>query len=265
MIAPGTALAYAPVMSLARHPVAAYMTTDLETAAPSTLLADVARKLATRRISALPIVDLRGDLVGVVSRSDLLHHRRHHPRQVDATCAALPAREPLVVDGRAPLREAAALMIEHRVHRVFVADGGRAAGVLTTTDLARAVEDARLPQPIDAIMTSPVVTIRTDQGLALAMEWLDRAHITGLVVTEHDWPIGVFTQEEALAARDVPPETEIGTLYDPSLICLPRSTTVHRAAAMCARMGVRRIAVSHQRDLVGIVSGLDFARVVATA
>ena len=172
---------------------------------------------------------------------------------------------PLFAESRAPLREAARVMIAHRIHRVVVVDHGRLVGVVSTTDLARAIEDAGLTQPLHAIMTSPVATIRVDQSLALAMEWLDRAHVTGLVVTEHDWPVGVFAQEDALAARGLPPTTAIGTLYDSALIGLPRETPIHRAAAQCARMGVRRIVASHQRDFVGVVSGLGFAAVVATA
>jgi len=252
-------------MSLARHPIAAYMTTGLETARPTTSLADVTRELASRRISAVPIVDDHGSIIGVVSRSDLLHHRRVHPHQHDATCATIMTAGPVIAEAQAPLREAAQLMIEHGIHRVFAVEAGRLVGVISTTDLTRAVEVAEVAASIDTIMSSPVSTVRVDQGLALAMEWLDRAHITGLIVTEDDWPIGVFTQEDALAARDLPPTTAVGKLYDPALICLPRETAIHRAAAQCARMGVRRIVVSHQRDFVGVVSGLDFARVVANA
>lgn len=252
-------------MNLANQSVAEYMTTDLETASLDTPLTDVARRLATRGISALPVLDAPGAIVGVVSRWDLIHHQRRHPHQTDATCATVMSQGPVIIEPGAPLPEAAALLVEHRIHRVFVVDGGRLVGVLTTTDLTRAVQHARITRPIDTIMTEPVATIRVDQGLGLATEWLDRAHVSGLVVTEHDLAIGVFAQEDALAARDLPPTTEIGALYDPSLICLPRATPIHRAAAHCVRMGVRRIVVSHQRDFVGVVSGLDFAAVVADA
>lgn len=252
-------------MSFADHSIASYMTADLERAGPATPLAEVARQLASRRISAVPIVDAAGAIIGVVSRWDLIHHGRMHPHAVGATCATIMAQGPVVAAASASLPSAAALMIEHRIHRVFVVGGGRLVGVLTTTDLTRAVEDAQITRPIGTIMTSPVAIIRTDQVLALAMEWLDRAQVTGLIVTEHDWPIGVFAQEDALAARDLPPTTELGRIYDPSLICLPRDTTIHRAAAQCARMGVRRVVVSYQHDFIGVVSGLDFAAVVADA
>lgn len=249
-------------MDLANVTVAEYMTTELETANLDTPLTEIARKLASRRISALPVVDAPGAIVGVVSRWDLLHYQRRHPHAVGATVNAIMSQGPVLVATGARLTEAAALMTEHRIHRVFAVQDGRLAGVLSTTDLTRAVQHAEIARPLDSIMTSPVATIRVDQGLALATEWLDRAHVSGLIVTEHDLAIGVFGQEDALAARDLPPTTPIGDLYDPSLICLPRATPIHRAAAQCVSMGVRRIVVSHQRDFIGVVSGLDFAGVI---
>lgn len=252
-------------MSVSHHLIAAYMTRDLETAGADTPLTEVAKQLATRRVSAVPVVDALGAIVGVVSRWDLIHHQRRHPHATDTTCGSIMSQGPILASANRPLSEAAKLMLEHRIHRVFVVDEGHLVGVLTTTDLTRAVAEARIDRPIDSIMTTPVASIRTDHGLALGMEWLDRAHVSGLIVTENDWPIGVFAQEDALAARDLPPTTEIGDLYDPSLICLPRSTAIFRAAAQCARMGVRRIVVSHKQDFIGVVSGLDFAGVVAGA
>ncbi len=252
-------------MSLATHLVSTYMTADPITASPATPVEDVVAVLASRRISAVPLVDDRGSIVGVLSRSDLLRYRRHHAHLRDVECGALMAQGPIVVESSTPLRDAARLMLEHRIHRVFVVDHGRLVGVLTTTDLTRAVEVAKVEAPIQPVMTAPVVTIDVGRPLSLAMEWLDRAHITGLVVTENEWPVGVFTQEEALAARDVDVATPVGDLHDAALICLPAETTLHRAAAQCARMGVRRIVVSKQRDFIGVVSGLDFAGVVAQA
>ncbi len=252
-------------MSLASHVVATYMTADPITATAVTPAEDVVALLASRRISAVPLIDDRGSIVGVVSRSDLLRYRRHHAHLRDVTCDALMTQGPIVVEASTNLRDAARVMIEHRIHRVFVVDAGRLTGVLTTTDLTRAVEAAKVEATIESVMTAPVVTISVEQPLTLAMEWLDRAHISGLVVTENDWPVGVFTQEEALAARDVDSATPVGDLHDAALICLPAETALHRAAAQCARMGVRRIVVSKKHDFVGVVSGLDFAGVVARA
>ncbi|MCH8939280.1 MAG: CBS domain-containing protein [Gemmatimonadetes bacterium] len=48
------------------------MTTEVVTATPETLVADIAKRLIERRISALPVVDAKGQVVGIVSEGDLM-------------------------------------------------------------------------------------------------------------------------------------------------------------------------------------------------
>jgi CBS domain-containing protein len=241
------------------------MTRDLEVAFLDTTLHEVDCRLAARKISALPVVADDGALAGVISRFDLLHHRRTHPGRASAACADVMSQRPVTVGSGASLRDAAERMVEHRIHRVFAVDGGTLCGVLTTTDLMRAVGDSGLARTLDTIPSAPVVTVGVELPLGQAIEQLERDHVTGLVVTEHEWPVGVFAQQDALACRDLPATTIVGAVYDPSLVCLPRETPIPRAASLAARMGVRRIVVSHHRDFVGIVTGLDFAGAVAAA
>ncbi len=229
------------------------------------LVAEISERLASREFSAAPVLDDRGSVVGVVSRADLLHNQRQPEGKRALTCGDLMTQGPLLIEMSSPLRAAAQLMVQHSVHRLFVVDHGRLVGVLSTTDLTRAVEQARVMDQLHTIMSSPVATIDVEQSVATGAERLDRDHFTGLVVTENDWPVGVFTQEEAIATRDLPTTVTIGTVLDPALVCLPAETALHRAAAQCARMGVRRIVVSRHRDFIGVVSGLDFARVVANS
>jgi CBS domain-containing protein len=47
----------------------------------------------------------------------------------------------------ADVREAADVMKRARIHRMLVLDGGRLAGIVTTTDLMRAVAESRLRSP----------------------------------------------------------------------------------------------------------------------
>jgi predicted transcriptional regulator len=252
-------------MSFANHAVSGYMTSKVWTASSDQALSEITEQLATRHFSAVPILDDRGSIVGVVSRTDLLHNQRQPEGKRAKSCGDLMSQGPLVIELNASLRDAAKLMVQHRVHRLFVVEHGRLCGVISTTDLTRAVEDARVMDQLHTIMSSPVATIDVEQALSVGQARLDDEHFTGLVVTENDWPVGVFTQEEALAGKDAAANTTIGSLLDPALVCLPMETALHRAAAQCARMGVRRIVVSKHRDFVGVVSGLDFARVVANA
>jgi CBS domain-containing protein len=259
-------------MSIFDLPVTAYMTTDLEVVTADTLLPEVVKRLDERRISSVPVVDPTGAITGVVSRTDLLHAGRlQAPARRGAPVLTLPPRRaaelvtraPLVVMKDATLRDAARQMVEASVHRVYVTDHGAPVGVISALDLTRAVADEREARPLSEIMSAPILSVRAEQPISVAIEKLDRAHVTGLVVVDEDWPIGVFTQLEALQARDLPRDTPVDDLHEPSIICMPRDTKLHRAAAQAARLDVRRVIVCAKREAIGVVSGLDFARVVA--
>jgi len=254
-------------------PVSEYMSSQVESVRADASLAEVARRLGECRISALPIVPVDGTVAGVVSRSDLLRVGRlmvpSHERAPVLQLPTVTARD--VVTGPAitcsattSLRSAAREMVQHRIHRLFVVDERRRLiGVISTLDLAAAVRDNRVDMTLSDVMTSPVVTVPVTATLDAAVAQLNRASLTSLVVVDERWPIGMFTQADAMAARDLPRDTPIEDLYDPAIICMQAKHNLRYAAAQAARLDVRRVVACTNGDAVGIVSGLDFARVVA--
>jgi CBS domain-containing protein len=254
------------------EPVVTYMTRDLEIAHVDTPVNQIARTMHMRDVSGVPILDGKGKLVGVVTRTDLIRlgllQAGRRPTSSAMTLSQQRAGEvmthaPVEVRSAIALRHAARLMIDNEIHRVFVIEGGQLAGVLSAVDLAAAVRDAKLDAPVSSIMTSPITTIDVHAPLSTALDLLDRRHLTGLIVTEDDHPIGMFAQADALASRELPRSNSIEGTYDPAVICLPGEMKLHRVAAHVADLRVRRVVVCKAREMVGIVSASDFARVVA--
>ena len=66
-----------------RRKVADVMTTDVVTVRATASFKEVARLLGERRVSAVPVVDDDGRVVGVVSEADLLA-KAQYPRGLDA-------------------------------------------------------------------------------------------------------------------------------------------------------------------------------------
>lgn len=137
------------------------MSAPVHTIAPSTTVAQIASLLLIRRISGVPVVD-DGRLVGIVSESDLLH--RHEIGTDDSTPIRwwmrflqqerLPAEyvkshgghasdimteEVITVGEDAPLARVARLLEAHRIRRIPVMRGKTVAGIVTCSDLLRAL------------------------------------------------------------------------------------------------------------------------------
>ena len=127
---------------------------DLMTVDPVVINADAPaakaeRLLEERQITGLPVVDATGAVVGVLSRSDLLHARSHEPFATDwpgLRVSRLMSKPAVTVSGATSVVEAARLMEQHEVHRLVVVDeDGVPVGVLSTMDFAHAL--ARRPLP----------------------------------------------------------------------------------------------------------------------
>ncbi len=266
--------------TLLETPVHDFMSVPAEAAAPTDSLSDVYQRLLDAGISCLAIVE-NDTLAGVVSRTDLLRvgRRSSNPasssaleRSADArhvllefpptAVAEIMTRNVATVSPNDSIALASKAMHEQHVHRVFVKGDGML-GVFSTLDIMRSLRTQTAKEPISEFMTSPISVVDVEQTVATAVEQLEKSEVSGLIAVENDWPVGVFTQVEALAARELDDNTSVEEAMDPALICMPVSTTMQRAAQQGLRMRVRRIVASENRHMRGILSGLDFAKYAA--
>jgi CBS domain-containing protein len=127
------------------------METDVQTVAPDAVVQDAVTVLADSHVSALPVVDRIGRMVGVISRTDILASEEEVD---DAAARQTLMQESLVRDlmtspaltiaPEADIKEAAQQMLYTGVHRLFVTTDDRVVGVISTTDIVRAVATGRL-------------------------------------------------------------------------------------------------------------------------
>jgi len=170
------------------------MTQSVLSVRRETPLKEVALLLVEHTISGVPVVDVDGAVLGVVSEADLLMKEqgadavRHRPlarflgesqesRTQLAKLAAVTAGEAMTapavtIESGRRISEAAALMIARRVNRLPVVDDGRIVGIVTRADLVRAYVRS------DDELAS---TIRED--VLLRILWLDPSVFT-VVVTD---------------------------------------------------------------------------------
>ena len=100
--------------------------------------------LSEDHISALPVTDRAGKMVGVVSTSDILTAEAEGAplgtRDLETmTVAELMTPRPITVSPETDVKEVAQQMLYADVHRLFVTADDRLVGVISTTDIVRAV------------------------------------------------------------------------------------------------------------------------------
>lgn len=131
--------------------VAELMQTEVQTVPWDAVVNDAVVVLAESRISALPVVDGAGRMVGVISRTDVLasEEEAEDPSARDILLEKTYVRDlmtpqPLTIAPDAEVKEAAQQMLYADVHRLFVTEGERLIGVISTTDIMRAVATGQL-------------------------------------------------------------------------------------------------------------------------
>lgn len=127
------------------------MQKDVKTVTLDAPVNDAVVTLTDSHISALPVVDGMGRMVGVVSSTDILTSEAEAEdaaaREVlfeETLVRDIMTRRPLTVKPDEEVREAAQQMLYADVHRLFVVEGEQVVGVISTTDIVRAVANGRL-------------------------------------------------------------------------------------------------------------------------
>jgi CBS domain-containing protein len=132
--------------------------------AESEPLSEVERILDENRISGAPVTDAAGKIVGVVTLRDLVEHYAEDPDarprrgpgwyevpteelydeevaaevvtpEGEETAADAMTAEVHAVPSTAPLRDVAAKMTKHRIHRILVEEDGAFVGVIGTFEI----------------------------------------------------------------------------------------------------------------------------------
>ncbi|ABM79992.1 CBS domain-containing protein [Hyperthermus butylicus] len=106
----------------------------------------------------------------------------------------------ITIEPDATIKDAAKLMIERRVKGLPVIDSrGRLIGIITQTDIAKAVAEGRIDATVKEYMSFPVITIRSDEDIGDAIELMNLRDIGRLVVTDSEGkPIGIITRTDIL-------------------------------------------------------------------
>ena len=110
------------------------MTQDVVTVSPDTRLRDLAKILAEKRISGVPVVE-GGRVVGICSEADILK-----AGDMEKAVGDVMVTEVVSVGPDTPAQEIARLMADHGIKRVPVLDcSGRLVGIVSRADIVRSM------------------------------------------------------------------------------------------------------------------------------
>jgi len=138
------------------------MTRDLITVSPDTEIVHAAKLLLEKGINGIPVVDKKGELVGIICQSDLIAQQKRLPipsiftlldgfiplasmkhfekavQKIAATTVAdAMTPNPVTVQTDTSIEELASLMVDKNFHTLPVVDEGKLVGVVGKEDVLR--------------------------------------------------------------------------------------------------------------------------------
>jgi len=137
------------------------MTKDVITAEPATTIEELARVFMKHKISGAPVLDNKGNLIGIVTENDLIskNSRLHIPtilrlfdayiplgtskmeneirRMAASTVEDMCTKDVITVDEEASVEYVATLMTEKKIHLVPVLKEGKLSGIIGKKDLIK--------------------------------------------------------------------------------------------------------------------------------
>lgn len=207
-----------------------FMTSPVVTAGPNASVLDIVKLMLDNRISALPIVNRDGNLVGLVSEGDLIRRSELGARDYKSwwlsaiggsitlaeefvkshgvKAAEIMTEDVITVSEDTRLWEIAALLEKKKIKRVPVMRGGKVVGIVSRANLLQALAAQQERPP--ATPSASDRSIREALMQSLEDEpWSDSSHLNVVVLdgVVHYWGlVGSKAQSKALrvAAENIP-------------------------------------------------------------
>ena len=208
------------------------MTSDVIAVGPDTDVREVARILVQNRISAVPVIDEAGKLVGIISEGDLMRRpesgTERHPswwlslfvgaeeqahvyvKQHGRRASDVMTSNVVTVDEHTPLEHVAHVLEKHRIKRVPVTRNGKVTGIVSRADLLHGLiarQSAHMPTVDDRTIKAEVLKGLAEAGISRTLLSVvvsgGKVHVWGVVETEEEKEAVRVAAESAAGVKEV--------------------------------------------------------------
>jgi CBS domain-containing protein len=178
------------------------MVSKVITVGPNTTVQEIATILLSNRISAVPVVDELGALIGIVSEGDLIHRveagtERHYSWWLNllsdkgtlahdylkshaVRAADVMTKRVITASPDLPLGELASLLEKHRIKRVPIVEKGNLVGIVSRANLLQGLAALRRDISVESRVEDSVLRERVLSEIKSKL-WASASHINVIV------------------------------------------------------------------------------------
>ncbi|MBN2313085.1 MAG: CBS domain-containing protein [Sedimentisphaerales bacterium] len=241
--------------------VAEVMSKDVTTFPPDDTVVSAANTMSRKKISCLVITD-HGTVVGILTETDMLKRvvnqgADHYQLMINQVMSSPVESVPSTVS----IIDASRKMNEKRIRRLPVLQEDRLVGIITQTDMVRALTSYGMFRDVSEILSRDVACIQSGAKVKEAVAIMASQGISCIVVMDKYDIVGILTEKDILGQvislqRD-PGSIKIEEIMSSPVTVIPPSYSVFSASRKMEEMNIRRLVVMKDKHLYGIITQTD--------
>jgi PAS domain S-box-containing protein len=244
------------------------MSKEVVIISPEETVFSAAKRMSEKNVSCLTVIE-DGTVVGILTEKDLLNGVAEDDR--DFGNIRVAERMSCPVHTASPdlsTLEASRIMGSHKIKRLPVLADKHLVGIVTQTDLTRALTSVCGLRDVAGIMSTDVASVGAEATVAEAAQIMSSRSISCIIVTDRNGVAGILTEKDLLkrviALHKDPTRTRVKDVMSFPVTSIPPSYSVFSAGRTMDTKHVHRLAVMEGKKLHGIVAQTDVFRAAAS-
>jgi len=240
------------------------MTPRVMTVHAQDTMAETAAKMAGQGVSCAVVIE-GNQVLGMLTHKDFLYGLATHGPALYQRAASDHMSTPVcTVHPECSVLESCRFMDRERIRRLPVLEGDTLVGLVTQTDLTRALTAYGAFREVAEIMTPAVVTVHMDDTLDVALAHMAQHRISCIVVVSGEHTVGILTERDVLSkitSRQMNPQRIcVEDVMSSPLTHIESNCSIHSAARLMDQYHFHRLVVMEAGQLRGVVTQSDIFR-----
>lgn len=244
-----------------------FMSKHVQTISRGLTVGEAVRKMSEHNVGSLVVV-AGNDPIGILSERDLVSRLMAKTKIPENTLVDdVMSGEVVKFSPDESLKSAARTMNSKR-NRLLVFDGDRLVGIVTATDIVRAIHDMAVTFRLNKVVMKSVYTLKAETPLRQAVEIMTQLRVGSLIITKDDEPDGIFTEWDLVRNVLVPHldlDQPIGGQASRPLITAEDGIQGKEAADIMTVNRIKRLPLTSEDVIVGIVTARDLVEAYASS
>ncbi len=160
------------------------------------------------------------------------------------------------------------MMKDHNFRKIVVIENNELKGIITQTDLCKAVANLRVSHPhppvVDDLMSRKVLTVSENDTFLKAKKLMTAKDIGSVLVIEKGEVKGMFTEFDLVSEFFMNPNrlrnSHMGELMTTPVMCISTGFDLFQINDLMLEHNFRRLPVVKENKIIGIITQTDVAR-----